>query len=281
MMTFYESLHEGYGQTFAVKQVLFEHKTEHQHLFVFESERFGRVMVLDGIVQTTEADEAFYHEMLVHVPLFAHGQVKNVLIIGGGDGGSLREVLKHKDIEHVTLVEIDGQVIDICRRYLPHHSLGAFDDPRLKLVIGDGLDFVQTSSRQFDVIISDCTDDIGPGSALFSEAFYKGCQQSLNEKGIFVAQNGVPFFQVDELKQTASRLKQCFAFSTFYGVPVPSYVGGFMALAWATGCSEVSTIDVATLSRRFQLSGIATTYYNAKVHQAAFALPQYIQGYCQ
>ncbi|HBN16215.1 MAG TPA: polyamine aminopropyltransferase, partial [Pseudohongiella sp.] len=133
-----ETLYASYGQSFRVDEILFEHKTEHQHLVIFENAQFGRVMALDGVVQTTERDEFIYHEMLTHVPLVAHGNAKRVLIIGGGDGGILREVCRHKSVEHITQVEIDQAVIDMARQYLPSHSDGAYDDPRANIVIGDG-----------------------------------------------------------------------------------------------------------------------------------------------
>ena len=138
MKTYSETLYDSYGQEFAVDKVYFENKTDHQHLIIFENAKFGRVMALDGIIQTTEADEFIYHEMLTHVPLMAHGNVKRVLIIGGGDGGMLREVCKHDSVKHITQVEIDAQVVDMCKEYLPNHSAGAYEDSRVNIVIDDG-----------------------------------------------------------------------------------------------------------------------------------------------
>lgn len=176
-----ETLYEGYGQRFRMDKLLHEVRTDHQHLVIFENPVMGRVMALDGVIQTTEADEFIYHEMLTHVPILAHGAVKRVLIIGGGDGGMLREVSKHIGIEHITMVEIDGTVVDMCKEFLPNHSKGAYDDPRLNLVIDDGMRFVATTEEKFDVIISDSTDPIGPGEVLFSENFYQACHRCLNE----------------------------------------------------------------------------------------------------
>nr|MDT0251755.1 polyamine aminopropyltransferase [Endozoicomonas sp.] len=210
MKIFREALTQGYGQTFSVNKMIFEHKTPHQHLVIFENERFARVMALDGIIQTTERDEFIYHEMLTHVPAFAHGNLQNALIIGGGDGGILRELVKHKTIQTITQVEIDQTVIDTCREYLPNHSHGAFDDPRLDLVIDDGMNFVSSTNRRFDLIISDCTDPVGPGEVLFSTSFYQACKDCLREGGIFVAQNGVPFFQPEELTQSSKKLQSLF-----------------------------------------------------------------------
>lgn len=146
-------------------------------LIIFENAAFGRVMALDGVVQTTERDEFIYHEMMTHVPLLAHGHAKHVLIIGGGDGAMLREVTRHKNVESITMVEIDAGVVSFCRQYLPNHNAGSYDDPRFKLVIDDGVNFVNQTSQTFDVIISDCTDPIGPGESLFTSAFYEGCKR--------------------------------------------------------------------------------------------------------
>ncbi|WP_461538454.1 polyamine aminopropyltransferase [Spongorhabdus nitratireducens] len=272
-----ESLYKGiYGQFFGMDEVLFENRTEHQHLVIFNNQRFGRVMALDGVIQTTEADEFFYHEMLTHVPLLAHGNAKRVLIIGGGDGGMLREVCRHESVEHITQVEIDRQVVDMCREFLPNHSAGAYDDPRLNLVISDGLDYVRNSTDKFDVIISDCTDPIGPGEALFTSEFYEGCKRCLNEGGVLVAQNGVVFMQPEEVTVSAQRLKPYFDDVSFYVAAVPTYVGGQMTFAWATDNPALRQLSVEEISRRFEQSGLRCRYYTPAVHVGSFALPQYV-----
>jgi spermidine synthase len=166
-----ETLYPFYQQRFSATEVLFEEKTEHQDLVIFENDFFGRVMLLDGVTQTTDRDEFVYHEMISHVPIFAHGNAQKVLIIGGGDGGVLREVLRHKDVE-CTMVEIDASVVEMSKKYFPQHSDGAFEDPRCNLVIADGLKFVKETQDRFDVIIVDSTDPIGPGEVLFTSEFY-------------------------------------------------------------------------------------------------------------
>ncbi|MDH5433137.1 MAG: polyamine aminopropyltransferase [Gammaproteobacteria bacterium] len=271
-----ETLYDAFGQSFNVDKVYFESKTEHQHLMIFHNAKFGRMMVLDGIVQTTEKDEFIYHEMLTHVPILAHGNVKRVLIIGGGDGGILREVCQHASIEHVTQVEIDQAVIDMAKEYLPNHSNGAFDDPRANIVIDDGINFINQTNEKFDVIISDSTDPIGPGEVLFTSPFYEGCKRCLNEGGILATQNGVAFMQIDEVTTTAKRLAQVFEDVTFYGASVPTYVGGIMTFAWASDNAANRKVDMDTLTKRYNASGIKTRYYNPAIHQACFALPQYI-----
>ena len=276
MHDYQETLYDGYGQRFSVDRMLHEVRTEHQHLVIFENARMGRVMALDGVIQTTEADEFIYHEMLTHVPILAHGNAKRVLIIGGGDGGMLREVSKHATVEHITMVEIDGTVVDMCKEFLPNHSQGAFDDARLNLVIDDGMRFVATTSETFDVIISDSTDPIGPGEVLFSENFYQACHRCLNTGGVLVTQNGTPFMQLDTVRNTAGRMNGLFADWHFYQAAVPTYIGGSMTFAWGSTDPALRQVDSATLAQRFAASGIQTRYYNPAIHQGAFALPQYV-----
>lgn len=272
-----ETLYDGYAQTFAVDELLFEAKTEHQHLQIVATPFMGRVMLLDGIVQTTESDEFIYHEMMVHVPLFAHPQPKRVLIIGGGDGGILREVLRHPNVEHVTQVEIDQSVIDLCKQYFPNHSAGAFEDPRVNIVIDDGKAFVANCRDTFDVIISDSTDPIGPGETLFTSSFYRDEKTCLAPGGVMVAQNGVPFMQGDEVTTTYQRLSPLYQDASFYVAPVPTYVGGFMTLAWASDDVSLRQQPVDIITERYRLADITTGYYNPDIHVASFALPNYVR----
>lgn len=276
MNNFTETLYDSYGQLFRIDKVYFESKTEHQHLLIFHNALFGRVMALDGIVQTTERDEFIYHEMLTHVPILAHGAVKDLLIVGGGDGGMLREVIKHRDIERITQVEIDAKVIEMSKEFLPNHSQGAFADPRVDIVIDDGMNFVNSSERRFDVIISDSTDPIGPGESLFTGDFYQACHNCLKPGGILVTQNGVAYMQLDEVTTTAKRLAPIFADWHFYGAAVPTYIGGIMTFAWGCDNAALRQQQVEILKDRFIASGITTRYYNPAIHHAAFALPQYI-----
>ncbi|EAQ66912.1 spermidine synthase [Marinomonas sp. MED121] len=271
-----EALHKGYGQSFEVDEVLFEINTDHQHLVIFNNSQFGRIMALDGVIQTTERDEFVYHEMMAHVPMFAHGNAKKVLIIGGGDGGMLREVLRHPGAEQVTQVEIDQAVVDMCTKYLPNHSAGAYEHEKTKVVIADGVDYVNETEEKYDVIISDCTDPIGPGEVLFSSSFYEGCKNCLTPGGVFVAQNGVSFMQIDEVSTTAQRLKPYFADQSFYSAAVPTYVGGIMTFAWATDNQALRGLDASTLRERFDKAGFKTRFYTPELHQASFALPQYV-----
>lgn len=272
----YETLHAGFGQYFSVDKVLYREPTGHQDLVIFENSALGRVMALDGVVQTTERDEFIYHEMMTHVPLLAHGAAKHVLIIGGGDGAMLREVSRHQNIEKITMVEIDAGVVTFCKQYLPNHSQGAYDDPRFTLVIDDGVNFVSQTGEKFDVIISDCTDPIGPGESLFTSDFYQGCQRCLNPGGIFVAQNGVCFLQQDEAVNSHRKLGHYFADVSFYQAAVPTYYGGIMTFAWASDNPALRQLDAATIASRFDAAGLTCRYYNPAIHTGSFALPQYL-----
>jgi spermidine synthase len=213
---------------------------------------------------------------MAHVPLLAHGNAKQVLIIGGGDGAMLREVLKHDTVEQVTMVEIDRAVIDMAKEHLPNHSQGAFDDPRANIVIADGMDFVRDTDRGFDVIISDSTDPIGPGEILFSDDFYAQCGRILRANGVVVTQNGVAFFQLDEVRSTARRMSKHFTDMSFYSAAVPTYYGGIMTFAWGSNSTSLRGVDTETLRHRFNRTGLRTRYYTPEIHRASFALPQYI-----
>ena len=197
-VNFVETLHNDWGQSFTVSKEILHEKTEHQDLVIFDNPTFGRVLALDGIVQLTEADEPVYHEMLAHVPLFTHDNPTSVLVVGGGDGGMLREVLRHPSVTRAVLVEIDSSVMELSKKYFPKVSNGSFDDPRVEIVIDDASQFVKTSNELFDVIICDSSDPIGPSAVLFTSECYGDCKSRLREGGIFVNMSGVPFLQEHE-----------------------------------------------------------------------------------
>jgi spermidine synthase len=270
-----ETLHENFRFSLKADRVLYESQTEHQHLVIFENADFGRVMMLDGVVQCTEKDEFIYHEMLVHVPLFAHGRANKILIIGGGDGGCLREALRHEGVE-ATLCEIDGSVIELSRRYLDCIAQGAFDHPRARLAIADGMAFVSQTEERFDVIAVDSTDPIGPAKSLFTREFYAACKRALAPGGILVTQSGLPFVQADELRQTAAHFRALFADAGAYTLMTPTYIGGQMALGWASDDADLRRVPTEDLRRRYAAAGFETDYYTPEVHAASFALPAYI-----
>ncbi|MEP3246308.1 MAG: polyamine aminopropyltransferase [Sneathiella sp.] len=273
---FDEGLHSGVNLALDVGEVLYRDKTDHQDLIIFENATFGRVMSLDGAIQTTEKDEYIYHEMFVHVPILAHGSVKRVLIIGGGDGGAARQVLKHQQIE-ATLVDIDRTVIDLSVRYMPSISGGAFDDPRLNIIVADGCRFVKETTERWDIIIVDSTDPHGPGEVLFTQEFYGDCKSCLADGGVIVTQNGVPFVQADELRDSYDRLGSLFWDVGFYMATIPSYVGGPLAFGWATDNKDLKAVSEAVLAERFLAAKIETYYYMPDIHKASFVLPLYVQ----
>lgn len=275
---FTETLHRHHQQRLGVAELLFEEETDHQSLVIFENPQYGRVLALDGVVQLTERDEFIYHEMLAHVPILAHGEAREVLIVGGGDGGMARRCLMHDRLSRVTMVEIDETVVQLCRQWMPSVSAGAFEDPRLDLVIADGVDFVAQTDRRFDVIIIDSTDPIGPGEVLFSEDFYAACHRCLTPGGVLVTQNGVPWMQPGELRNSAARLAPHFADVGFYGCAVPTYAGGHMVLGWASDDPALRRHAPATIEARLpERVRNDSRYYTPGVHVGAFALPRFIE----
>ena len=271
-----ESLHDGYRASIQVRQTLFKGRSGQQELVIAESVRFGTLVMLDGVTQLTSADEYVYHEMLSHLPILAHNAVRNVLIVGGGDGGLAEEILKHPGIERITLVEIDPWVVGVSKRHLKDVNHGAFDDPRLELIIQDGKDYVASAKATFDLIVVDSTDPAGPGQPLFVESFYANCRRILRPGGVLVTQNGVPFFQAGELEGTMRSFSKLFADATCYLAAVPTYVGGFMAFGWGTDDRGLREVPVDTLRERLRSSGIETRYYTPEIHLASFALPRFI-----
>jgi len=273
-----ETLHRGFRTRLKAERVLFDSETEHQHLILFETPDFGRVMMLDGVVQLSTKDEFVYHEMMSHVPLFAHGRAAKALIVGGGDGGVLREALRHPGLHSVTLCEIDRSVIDLCREHFPQVSAGAYDDPRTKIVIADGTKFVAETDERFDVIMIDSTDPIGPGAVLFTKEFYADCRRALADGGVLVSQNGIPFLQAGELKQSVGYFRELFEDAFAYLATTPSYFGGPMSFGWATDDGELRQHKRRKIERRYAKAGsFPTRYWRPDVQLAAFALPTYVR----
>jgi spermidine synthase len=274
MAWFEEACHPHWRQRMTLGRVLLQRHTGLQDVLIFDNPTLGRVLVLDGVVQTTERDEFIYHEMIAHVPLIAHGAAPDVLIIGGGDGGTLEEVLKHEGVARATLVELDPGVVEAAREWLARIHRGAFDDPRAELLFADGVDFVARSERQFDVIIVDSTDPVGPGEVLFSEAFYADCRARLRPGGILVGQSGNPFYETERFHAAQQRLGQVFADASFILTSVPGYLGGPFAIAW--GCDEPGTrqLGVTEIARRSCPADLRC--YSPAVHAAAFVHPPWL-----
>ena len=272
---FEETLHDDVRVSFRADAVLHEEKSAHQHLALIRNPTFGEVLLLDEVTQVTARDEFIYHEMLAHVPLCAHGAAREVLIVGGGDGGLAEEVLKHPGVARVTLVEIDRAVVDFAKEHFAAMNRAAFADPRLDVVIADGRAFAAETDRRFDVVLVDSTDPIGPGAVLFTAEFYRDLARCLNAGGVVATQNGVPFLQPREFQMGLGNLKRVFADATAYVIAVPTYFGGHMTLGFAG--TPAPRPDLDTLERRFSDLGLDTRYYTPEVHQAAFALPRFIR----
>jgi len=271
---FQETLHGDVQVSFAAREVLYEDRSEHQHAALIRNATFGEVLLLDGVTQVTTRDEFIYHEMLAHVPLFTHGGAREVLIVGGGDGGLAEEVLKHPGVARVTLVEIDAAVVDFAKTHFASMSGAAFADPRLDVVIADGCRYVAETERRFDVVLVDSTDPIGPGAVLFTREFYRDLDRVLNAGGVVATQNGVPFLQPDEFRTGLGNLRSVFADATCYVISVPTYFGGHMTLGFAGKPRPQPALDV--LRARHAASGFRLRYYTPEVHRAAFALPAFI-----
>jgi len=268
---------EGFRASYAVEKVLHEVQTEHQHVVLFEHRFFGKMLMLDGAVQVTAKDEFVYHEMMAHVPLFAHGTARDVLIVGGGDCGIAEEVLKHKSVERLTQVEIDASVIAFAKEHFPEFTRPVFADGRFESVIDDGMKYVAETDRRFDVIIVDSTDPQGPGAVLFTEEFYRRCKRCLKQGGVLVTQSGAPVFQPAELTTTVGRLRGLFKDATCTIAAIPTYVGGFMAMGFASDDVRHRAASERTIAARHRRAGeFPTQYWTPAVHRAAFALPRFI-----
>ncbi len=240
-------------------------QTPYQMLQVFEHGHLGRVLALDGIIQTTLADEFIYHEMISHVPLMGLARApRSVLIVGGGDGGVLREVLSHEEVERAVMVEIDERVVEVTAKYLGLH--GNYDDPRAELVIGDAADWAKRAAagEPFDVVIVDSTDPVGPGEVLFTEAFLGDLSRCMSDDGVMVRQAGMPFVQRDELPAAFRDAERAFGSAEVYSAPVPTYSCG--AMAFVAGLKDGRSLREPRAER-------TARHYNADLHRGAFALP--------
>ena len=274
-----ETLYPDWGQRFARRAEIARVRSAYQDILVFDSASHGRVLMLDGVVQITEADEFVYQEMMAHVPLLAHGAAERVLVVGGGDGGILRRVLQHRNIRRAVLVEIDEQVIALSKQHLPGIGGGAWTDPRAEVVVGDAIHYVaEAPAGAFDAIIVDSTDPAGPGEVLFTEDFYRHCARVLTGRGVVVNQGGVPFMQGDELRQSSARRAAFFPDTHAYCIAVPTYVGGFMAIGWGAKDPACRALTAAEVERRAAGAGIlgTTRYWTPEIHVGAFNLPPYI-----
>ena len=279
MLHFSENIYPYGSQSMAVDELIFSGPSAYQEVLLFRNRFYGHVLVLDGVIQLTERDEFIYSEMMAHVPLFAHPDPASVLIIGGGDGCVLEEVLKHKAVRRVVLVDIDDLAVDLCRRHFAvcHHS--AFDDPRLELQVADGIAYVRDTREKFDLILVDGPDQTGAGEAgstLYTTEFCRYCAGLLKPGGMMVIQSDVPFHNPQSLALTCGLVEGLFPTMKIYTAPVPAYLGGLMCFVCAAGAGVDFT---APMRAERLISDIPDLrYYTPAIHTAAFQLPLYIEA---
>lgn len=258
-----------------VDKQLYSGKSEFQRIDVFESQEFGRFLTLDGIMMLTEKDEFIYHEMITHIPMAVHPHVSKVLVIGAGDGGVVRELTKYKTIESIDLVEIDAEVISVCKEFLPKTAC-CFDDSRLKIYNQDGLKFVRKYENEYDLIIVDSTDPFGPGEGLFTKEFYGNCFKALKNDGIMVNQHESPFYESDAIamKRAHKRIVESFPISKVYQAHIPTYPSGH----WLFGFASKKYHPIRDLKADWWNGlDIRTKYYNTNLHRGSFYLPNYVE----
>lgn len=258
-----------------VDRQLYSGKSEFQRIDVFDSPEFGHFLTLDGYMMLTEKDEFIYHEMITHVPMAVHPAVKNVLVIGAGDGGVIRELTRYPEIEHIDLVEIDELVVEVCKKYLPKTSC-RLDDPRLSIHYEDGVRFVRSCEDKYDLIIVDSTDPFGPGEGLFTREFYGSCFKALHEDGIMVNQHESPFYPADAVacQRAHKRIVESFPISRVYQAHIPTYPSGH----WLFGFASKKYHPLKDLREAaWNLKGLSCNYYTTTLHKGAFYLPAYVE----
>ena len=268
---FTETENSNLALQYNVNKVLAHKQTKYQELMVVDTDRFGRTLILDGAVQTTVADEYVYHEMIAHVPLFTHPNPEKVLIIGGGDGGTVRETLKHKSVKEVHLVEIDPDVVAVAKEYLPEISCG-LSDPRVIIQHTDGIKYVADHEDEYDVIIIDSSDPVGPAVGLFREEFYANVNRALKDDGILVAQTESPWLNVDiMMPEIYQGIKASFPITRMYLCYIPTYPCGMWSFTLGSKKYDPLEVDPS------QIIDLGYRYYTPELHHASFALPQFIK----
>lgn len=271
---YHEITPAGFGIAIKAGKVLFSKQSPFQKVEIFETEsELGRVLTLDDLMMTTEGDEFHYHEMIAHIPMMQHKSPESVLVIGGGDGGTVREVLKHNTVKRVVLCEIDGMVIDACKEFLPTISCG-LSDPRVEILVEDAIEYIKDKKNEFDIVLIDSTDPMGPGEGLFTDEFYTNVKNSLKEGGIMVAQSESPVSQKESVQKMYTQLKKVFPICSTYTSNIPTYPGGYWAWAF---CSE--NIKPLSYFDEARCADITKTckIYNKDYHMARFALPNYLK----
>lgn len=267
---FTEKQTENFGITMKVNRTLHTEQTDFQKLDMVETAEWGKMLLLDNMVMTSEKDEFVYHEMVAHVPLFTHPHPQKVLVVGGGDGGVVREILKHPSVENVTLVDIDSKVIEYAKQYLPSIA-GELDNERVEVKVGDGFMHIAQSKNEYDVIMVDSTEPVGPAVNLFTKGFYAGIAQALKDDGIFVAQTDNPWFKADLIREVQRDVKEIFPITNLYHANVPTYPSGMWT--FTIGSKKYDPLQVS--EDRFH--EIETIYYTKELHKASFVLPKFVK----
>ena len=258
-----------------VDRQLFSEVSEFQRVDIFESAEFGRILVLDGQIMLTEKDGFIYHEMISHVPMCVNPEIKKVLLVGGGDGGTARELLKYDTIEKIDLVEMDETVVRACKKFIPQ-TAGCLDNPRVEIFFEDGLKFIRRCENKYDLILVDSTDPYGPVEGLFTREFYGGCSNALHEDGIMVNQHENPYYKKDAsaMQKAHKRILSSFPISRVYQVHIPTYPSGH----WLFGFASKKFYPTANIDfKKWENLNLQTKYYNTKVHRGAFYLPTYVE----
>ena len=258
-----------------VDRQLYSGRSEFQRIDVFECPEFGRFLTLDGYMMLTEKDEFIYHEMITHIPMAVHPRVRDVLVIGAGDGGVIRELARYPEIEHIDMVEIDELVVEVCKKYLPKTTC-RLNDPRLTIYYEDGLKFIRSCKDKYDLIIVDSTDPFGPGEGLFTKEFYGNCYNALHDDGIMVNQHESPFYDEDAAacQRAHKRIVESFPISRVYQAHIPTYPSGH----WLFGFASKKYHPLKDLQEaRWNLRGLSCKYYTTTLHKGAFYLPAYVE----
>ncbi|MCU9613338.1 spermidine synthase [Caldibacillus lycopersici] len=267
---FTEKQTEHFGITIRVNQTLHTEQTEFQKLDMVETEEWGNMLLLDGMVMTTVRDEFVYHEMVSHVPLFTHPHPEKILVVGGGDGGVIREVIKHPSVQKAVLVDIDGKVIEYSKKFLPEIA-GKLDDPRVNVQVDDGFMHIANSENEYDVIIVDSTEPVGPAVNLFTKGFYAGIAKALKEDGIFVAQTDNPWFKADLIQNVFRDVKEIFPITHLYTANIPTYPSGLWTFTIGSKKYDPLKVDESRFTE------LETKYYTKELHFAAFVLPKFVK----
>lgn len=273
---YHEITPEGFGLAIEKDENLFTGISEFQRVDVFHSRAFGNVLTLDGLMMVTERDEFFYHEMITHIPLLTHPNPKTVLVIGGGDGGTVREILKHDSIEHIDMVEIDEMVINASKRYFPTVA-SELDNPKVSVLVQDAVEFIKDKTDCYDIILIDSTDPIGPGEGLFNENFYNNVKKALKKGGICVPQTEGPFAQSENMEKIYKLLNKVFKFVAPYCAAMPTYPGGLWSWGFCSDDVEIPTDYTKIDEQRALKISKTCKSYNRKLHSAVFCVPNFVE----